>query len=366
MIRTLMTTTALAALIATSSIAQDAMMFKADESNMLGTKFIGMEVYSGQGEEAESIGEIDDIVLNPEGQVDAVIIGVGGFLGIGEKKVAIPFDQIEMTEAEGKDRLSANLSREQLEGAEEFDASIMEPEPAEPVAGSEPAVVAPADPAAEPVEGEQPAAEAVETEQPAEETPAEQPAAEAPAEQPAAEAPAADAPAEQPAAETETTTTEVPIEQPAEGEQPTEAEPAEQPAEPQTETAVEQPAEDPAVANQVVRDELQPVNMDEISAEKFIGTRVYGVNEENVGEIGDMVMSSEGQIDSVIIDVGGFLGIGEKPVAVAFEDLEFLQDENGSLYLYTEFSEEQLEQQPEYNADEYGDRREEMRMRRTQ
>jgi putative membrane protein len=44
----------------------------------------------------ENIGEIDEIVLDREGRVVAVVVGVGGFLGIGEKDVAIPFSALEI------------------------------------------------------------------------------------------------------------------------------------------------------------------------------------------------------------------------------------------------------------------------------
>ena len=40
------------------------------------------------------VGSIEDVVLGPDGRATAVVIGVGGFLGIGEKKVALPFDQV--------------------------------------------------------------------------------------------------------------------------------------------------------------------------------------------------------------------------------------------------------------------------------
>src|SRR5690606_4213673 len=67
-------------------------------------------------------------------------------------------------------------------------------------------------------------------------------------------------------------------------------------------------ADDTTVA--VDRNSLNEVPADQISADNLIGTTVYGANDENVGEINDVVLSEDGQIDAVIIDVGGFLGIG--------------------------------------------------------
>jgi hypothetical protein len=47
----------------------------------------------------ENIGDINDILVDRRGAVVAVIVGVGGFLGIGEKDVAIPFQALEIEES---------------------------------------------------------------------------------------------------------------------------------------------------------------------------------------------------------------------------------------------------------------------------
>ena len=53
--------------------------------------YMGQSVYNGQN---ESIGSINDLVLQKQGGVIAAVVGVGGFLGIGQKNVAVPFDKI--------------------------------------------------------------------------------------------------------------------------------------------------------------------------------------------------------------------------------------------------------------------------------
>jgi sporulation protein YlmC with PRC-barrel domain len=55
-------------------------------------KLVGVSVYD---KENKNIGKIDDILLDKSGRVQAVVIGVGGFLGIGKKDVALPFDAIK-------------------------------------------------------------------------------------------------------------------------------------------------------------------------------------------------------------------------------------------------------------------------------
>jgi len=63
------------------------------------------------------IGEISDVLLDKDGKVGAVIVGVGGFLGIGEKDVAVPFSAIHATERNGKWWLTMNTTKEGLKSA---------------------------------------------------------------------------------------------------------------------------------------------------------------------------------------------------------------------------------------------------------
>ena len=56
------------------------------------------------------------------------------------------------------------------------------------------------------------------------------------------------------------------------------------------------------------------------------GTRVYGVNNENVGSINDIVVDRKGQLIALIVGVGGFLGMGQKDVAIPFQAVEIVSD----------------------------------------
>ena len=57
-----------------------------------GSKLVGLNVY---GPENEKVGDINEIIVDASGKLDAVVIGVGGFLGIGEKNVAVPFRELK-------------------------------------------------------------------------------------------------------------------------------------------------------------------------------------------------------------------------------------------------------------------------------
>ena len=56
-----------------------------------GSKLIGVDIY---GPDNKKIGDISDVLMSHDGKAASVIIGVGGFLGIGQKDIAIPFDQV--------------------------------------------------------------------------------------------------------------------------------------------------------------------------------------------------------------------------------------------------------------------------------
>lgn len=55
------------------------------------------------------------------------------------------------------------------------------------------------------------------------------------------------------------------------------------------------------------------------------GTRVRGANDENIGEINDILVDRQGEVVAAIVGVGGFLGIGEKNVAIPFQALEIVE-----------------------------------------
>jgi hypothetical protein len=63
------------------------------------------------------IGDVDDVLVSSEGKIEAAVIGVGGFLGIGEKDVAVPFDALKLTQKNNKWYLTMNASKDELKNA---------------------------------------------------------------------------------------------------------------------------------------------------------------------------------------------------------------------------------------------------------
>lgn len=77
--------------------------------------------------------------------------------------------------------------------------------------------------------------------------------------------------------------------------------------------------------------------------QEMVGQSVYGQNNEEVGEISEVLMDAQGNVERVVIDQGGFLGIGEKEIAVKVDQLNFAQDR-----VQINMTEQQLSEMPEY------------------
>jgi PRC-barrel domain. len=62
------------------------------QGNWRASKVVGLTVYNDNN---ESLGSINDLLTDKDGTIKAVVLGVGGFLGVGEHLVAVPFDKVK-------------------------------------------------------------------------------------------------------------------------------------------------------------------------------------------------------------------------------------------------------------------------------
>jgi sporulation protein YlmC with PRC-barrel domain len=115
--------------------------YTAVDSDNLGSELIGQPVYSTNGDDAENIGDVSDLVFSADGQITAVVIGVGGFLGIGEKSVAVDFHSLEFTlAADNTERWVLPTTADALKAAPDF---VWQKD--EPAAPADAGAMAPAD-----------------------------------------------------------------------------------------------------------------------------------------------------------------------------------------------------------------------------
>jgi hypothetical protein len=88
------------------------------QGQWMASLFLGQPVTNQAG---ETIGDVNDVLFDKTGRISTVVIGVGGFLGLGEKNVAVPFGTLSFTaDANGKRVVSAPLSKDRLQAAPEF------------------------------------------------------------------------------------------------------------------------------------------------------------------------------------------------------------------------------------------------------
>jgi sporulation protein YlmC with PRC-barrel domain len=231
---------------------------QAQLDDLRATHWLEAEVVNEQGED---LGQVSDLLLQETGDAEALLIDVGGFLGIGQREVAIPVEQVQVEQVdENQIRIIVAMTQEELEQAPEFDRET-----------------AMADREAQVAEREA---------------------------------------------------------QPGVAEQQPGTEPG---------VAEERPAE-----RQAARAPGVAPGVSGLSADELMGADVIGADNENIGSVGDVIFGQDGRIRAVVVDVGGFLGIGARNVAVEFESIQLQREQDGSLTLFVNATQEQLEQAPEW------------------
>jgi PRC-barrel domain len=293
--KNLMLGTAMALAFGTAASAQDLFRAEMDPVAIAASDFIGMRVYAAEAavdaeeyagvqEGWEDIGEINDVILTRDGTVDSVLVDIGGFLGMGERQVALGMESIRFVsdsataDAANDFFVVINADRSVLEGAPDYmRTDEMSADPAATEPATETAIT---------------------------------------------DAATADDPATTPVTEEAATD--------------------------QGQVAATEGATDGAVVDGAAPMEgYASVDVAGITGDQLRGVRVYGPNEEDLGEISEVVLTEAGAPNQVIVDVGGFLGIGEKPVALDMTALQLVQSsDGGDLRAYVRMTQEELESLP--------------------
>ena len=264
----LMLSTAVLSVIGSVVLAQDSLapgMFRpaADPMHVRASAFIGMRIYAseaaidadefdGMQQGWTDIGEVNDVILSRDGSVDAVLVDIGGFLGVGERQVAVGMEAIRFvgdaaTPDDAADFfLVMSATQTDLEAAPDYllgDAAM-----------SQDAMVDPA----------------------------------------------------------------------------------------VTDTQMRDP---------VMRDGYMVADAGYLTSENLTGASVYDANDTEIGNVSTLILTADGQVSQAIIDVGGFLGMGEKPVALDLADIDILRNEAGDeVRVYLTQTKEQLEAMPAFEG----------------
>ena len=93
-------------------------MFYSERGEWRASKLMGLKVKNAAN---ETIGDINEILIDKSGKVAAVVIGVGGFLGMGERHAAVAFSALQVTrDKDSNPVITVNITKEQLKSAPEW------------------------------------------------------------------------------------------------------------------------------------------------------------------------------------------------------------------------------------------------------
>jgi hypothetical protein len=113
------------------------------------------------------------------------------------------------------------------------------------------------------------------------------------------------------------------------------------------------PAAPAAVTGDWVADEdYMPVDVAELTAEDIIGADIRNADGEVVATVDDVIFTADQKAESVAATFGGFLGFGSDTVLLTLEEVEFMQNDAGTVVLRTNVTPEDLEGRPEYTKAE--------------
>ncbi|OIQ33498.1 MAG: photosystem reaction center subunit H [Alphaproteobacteria bacterium MedPE-SWcel] len=303
--KNLLISTALLTATSTMAFAETAMFrAEADPTSIHASEFIGQRIYrsetnvdsdtfAGVQGDWEDIGEVNDIVLSRDGDIESVLVDIGGFLGIGERQVAVEMDALKLvSDSETEDDTSDYFLVMQAKAADFENAPAYETNAGHNLGAS--------------------------LEQAASDT---------------ATAVENTAKTLQGSAETAASDMGTALDNTAAD-------------------AERLIAGDTARTHEpMMRDGYDLVGNKDLTAEMLTGARAYDVKDEWMGEVSDLILNDKGQITHAIIDVGGFLGLGEKPVKLDLNEIDILHETAGDdVRVYVPMAEDKLDAMPAYEG----------------
>lgn len=90
-------------------------------------------------------------------------------------------------------------------------------------------------------------------------------------------------------------------------------------------------------------------NPADVRASKLMGTNVYNLKDETIGEVNDLVIDNGKTIKAVVVSVGGFLGMGERNVAISPASIMLNEQKDGSVRLVVNTTKEDLKNVTPFN-----------------
>jgi hypothetical protein len=126
------------------------------------------------------------------------------------------------------------------------------------------------------------------------------------------------------------------------------------PVDPAADPAID-PAADPMadpMTDTAMESDYQPVDISTVSSENLIGTDIVNANDETIASIEDVIITDDGQVESIVAKFGGFLGFGSESVVLTMDDVEIMatSQDSENLVVRTSLTPEQIEAMPPYEG----------------
>jgi sporulation protein YlmC with PRC-barrel domain len=99
---------------------------------------------------------------------------------------------------------------------------------------------------------------------------------------------------------------------------------------------------------------IQRQEMDQFRADNLIGSSVKNRQDEEIGQISDLLLDRDGNVKGLVVGVGGFLGVGDRDVALQWDAIELTTDEDGEPVARVDMDQQTLENAPEFERREEG------------
>jgi sporulation protein YlmC with PRC-barrel domain len=96
--------------------------------------------------------------------------------------------------------------------------------------------------------------------------------------------------------------------------------------------------------------EIQTREPDMVLVSNLWNATVYGPDESRIGDVNDLIIKSDGKIEGVVVGVGGFLGVGEKNVALKLDRFKVVPEADGRARIMVSAKKEELQQAPEFKS----------------
>ncbi|WDR04958.1 PRC-barrel domain-containing protein [Devosia rhodophyticola] len=117
-------------------------------------------------------------------------------------------------------------------------------------------------------------------------------------------------------------------------------------------TTTDQPQSEANISTSIDGVQMTPMDVNTLNPDQLYGIAVYGIDQQ-IGTVNSVVSNRDGTIDAIVVDVGGFLGLGAKPVAVGTDNINVSMDVNDTRYVFLNTTKAQLEAQKAYDPASY-------------